>query len=81
MDQETLGQLLAVLTGQRKPTEVDRRNLLRVATMCGVVVLFERFKEDVTAKFSAEELKEIVDTTEPFIGFTIEHIFQTALHA
>ena len=81
MDKDILERLLAVLAGQAKASDDDRRNLLRVATMCGVVGLYEHYKEDVLAKFSIEQLQEIVDTTEPFRGFTVEHIFHTALYA
>lgn len=81
MDKDILDRLLAVLAGQAKPSDDDRSNLLRVATMCGVAGLYEHYKDDVLAKFSIEQLQEIVDTTEPFRGFTVEHIFHTALYA
>lgn len=81
MDKEQLDRLLAALAGQMKPSDDDRNNLLRVATMCGVAGLYEHYKEDVIAKFSIEQLQEIVDTTEPFRSFTVEHIFHTALYA
>lgn len=81
MDKDILDRLLSVLAGQAKASDDDRRNLLRVATMCGVAGLYEHYKEDVLAKFSIEQLQEIVDTTEPFRGFTVEHIFHTALYA
>lgn len=75
-----LNDLLAILAGQKTPTDQEKMELLRVATMCGVAGLYEHYKEDVIAKFSLEELQEIADTTEPFRGFTVEHIYHTALY-
>jgi hypothetical protein len=72
--------LLAILAGKKKPTEQEKMELLRVATMCGVAGLYQHYKEDVIAKFSLDELQEVVDTTEPFRGFTVEHIYHTALY-
>ena len=73
--------LLAVLAGTKEPSEQDKIELLRLAAMCGVAGLYEHYKEDVTKKFSLEQLSEVVEETEPFRGFTVEHIFHTALYS
>lgn len=79
LSKETLASLLLVLAGQKRPTDDERMQLLKVATMCGVGGLYEHYKEDVVAKFSIKELQLVADTTKPFCGFTVEHIFHTAL--
>lgn len=81
MDKNTINRLLAVLSEKTKVLDDDRSNLLRVATMYGVAGLFEYYREDVLAKFSIEQLQDIVNTTENFCGFTVEHIYHTALYA
>lgn len=79
LSEETLASLLLVLAGRKRPTDDERMQLLKVATMCGVAGLYEHYREDVVAKFSIEELQIVADTTKPFCGFTVEHIYHTAL--
>jgi NADPH-dependent curcumin reductase CurA len=73
-----LASLLLVLSGQKCPTPDEQMHLLKVAAMCGVCGLYEHYKMDIE-KFSTEELQLIAETTRPFTGFTIEHIYHTAL--
>ena len=80
MNSSELKSLSEVLTGKKKPTQEENINLLRVAVMCAVAGLYEHYKDDVVSKFSIEELRDIVDTTQPFQDFTVEHIFHTALY-
>ena len=75
-----LTRLLAVLAGRTKATDADKLALLRIATMCGVAGIYEHYKADVLAKFTIAQLQEIVNATEPFRGFAVEHIFHTALY-